>query len=391
MKSSKKLYMVLNRVFMRLCLHRRWTQVLTKDTYDEAAKQALNCMIAFFLAVEAEHFGKTIVWENFPKIVLHRAFLKAYILQDISESTILDICKQSGFDSQLVYGAVRKAITEKTDEAFCNEICAATESYEARIYKAATKIATYIEFRENKSEFNGQYEKMFQDITQELMEFKDVPGFQRLSNPANPLFQIFETLSSLRNQNRWAAYARSMDCSVLGHSLDVAVISYFMTLEEYPGDEKTATHRFFVGLFHDCPEAWTKDMPSPIKDSIDGFRDAVGAYENYVMQENVYCILFDYSRVKFQSVMMEDASNKDIHAFIKGADYLDASMECFRNITAGSRDYNFYRAFHDLQSKIKNHKVIVTPEAQKFYYSLMKKIEPFGESIIFYDEDDDEE
>lgn len=384
MKITKKLYKEMHTVFMRLCLHRRWTQVLTKDTYDELAKQALNCMIAFFLAIEAEHVGKKINWENFPKIVLHRAFLKAYILQDISESTIWDICKQSGFEVERVYDAARIVITEKTDEEFCNEIFAATNSYEARIYKAATKIATYIEFRENKSEFNGIYEKMFQEINQELMEFMDVPGFKRLSNPANPLFQIFETLSNLRNQNRWAAYARAMDCSVLGHSLDVGVLSYFMSLEENPGDEKTATHRFFVGLFHDSPEAWTKDMPSPIKDLIPGFRDAIGRYELNVMQENVYCILFDYSRVPFQNVMMEAECNEAIHDDMKGADYFDACYECVRNLTAGSRDYNFYRAVVEFRDTMKQGKARITPIAMEYYEDLVKEVNRLKPSLIFY-------
>jgi putative hydrolase of HD superfamily len=385
MKITKKLYMEMNKVFMRLCLHRRWTHVLTKDTYDELAKQALNCMIAYFLAIEAEHVGKKVKWENFPKIVLHRAFLKAYILQDISESVIWDICKQSGFDVAKVYDAARIIITEKTDEEFCNELFAVINSYEARIYKAATKIATYIEFRENKSEFNGnQYEKMFQDIVQELKEFEDVPGFKRLSNPGNPLFQIFETLSNLRNQNRWAAYARAVDCSVLGHSLDVAVLAYFMSLEEHPGDEKTATHRFFMGLFHDSPEAWTKDMPSPIKDLIPGFREAVGFYEEYSMQENVYCILFDYSRVKFKRVMLEDESNKDIHAFMKGADYLDACMECLRNLIAGSRDYNFYRATVEFRDTMKKGKAEITPIAMEFYEYLVEEVTKVKSTLIFY-------
>ena len=384
MKITKKLYMEMNRVFMRLCIHRRWTHILPKDTYDELAKQALNCMIAFFLAIESEHFGKEIKWENFPKIVLHRAFLKAYILQDISESTIYDICKQSGFEVEHVYEAAKVDVIRKTDEEFCKEIFEATKSYEARIYKAATKIATYIEFRENKTEFNGTYEKMFQNIVRELLEYEDIPGFNRLSNPANPLFQIFETLSNLRNQNRWAAYAKSMDCSVLGHSLDVAVLSYFMSLEELPGDEKTATHRFFVGLFHDCPEAWTKDMPSPIKDMIPGFRDAVGRYEMTVMQENVYCILFDYSREKFQEVMMEAECNNSIHSSMKGADYLDASMECMRNIIGGSRDYNFYRAVMEFRDTMKKGKARLTPVAREFYEYLAQEVEKAKPNMIFY-------
>ena len=91
-------------------------------------------------------------------------------------------------------------------------------------------------------------------------------------------------------------------------------------------------------------------------------------------------------KVVFKDVMMEGEVNKGIHAFMKGADYLDASMECVRNIIAGSRDYNFYRAFHDLQKKIDAKKVVVTAEAQAFYHMLMWQIEPIKESLIYYDD-----
>lgn len=384
MKPTKEIYLQLNKATFRLSMQRRWTKVLTKDNYDELSKQALNCMIAFFLAVEVEHSGIKVKWENFPKIALHRVFMKAYVLQDVSQNTITKICRFSEIDEDKVFEKAKEYIAKQTDEEFCNEIFEAVKSEEAEIYQAATKIGTYIEFRENQSEFKGiSYEQLFQDVTQQLTGFKKMPGFARLSDPRNAVFQIFEVFSGLRNQNRWVAYGRGTDCSVLGHSLDVGLLSYFMCLEEFPGNEEMATFRFFVGLFHDAAEALGNDISSKIKELL-GIRAAVDRYELFLMEDQIYCILFDYTKAKFKSVMMEDDANQEIHKDIKGADYLDASMECWRNLVTGSRDFNFWRAIVEFRDTMKEGRARLTPIAMEFYEWLEEEANKVKGTLMFY-------
>lgn len=391
MKIMKKHYFAVNNVFSRLVLLRRWTSVMTDDQYDELAKQAFNCLVTFFLAAVEENAGSIIDWTLFPKIALYRAFQKAYVLSDISESTIEQICEMGGVSKHNVQKVNRGIIVEKTDNDFAWELCEAWQSKEARIFRAATKIATYVEFVENRNSFNGDYAWKLHQIVRDLKHYEDIKGFDSLSDPSNPVFKMLETISKLRNQNRWAYYARSIDCSVLGHLFDTAIFAYLMSLEQDPEDEEKATAMFFTGLFHDIPEGWTKDIPSPIKDRIKGFREASELYEMKMIEENMYAILPDYMKRKVKNVMMEDGANAEIKPLLKGADYLSASSECLRNLIGGTRDYNFYRAANDLQDKINNGKVVVTPEAQKFYHYLLKKIEPIKASLIFYDDFDDEE
>lgn len=392
MKITKRNYFAVNNVFMRLVLLRRWTSVMTDDQYDELAKQAFNCLVTFFLACEEERAGNPINWTMFPKIALFRAFQKAYVLSDISESTIGQICDMGGVSMEDVKKVTKQIIAEKNDsEEFANEICNAWESKEARIFRAATKIATYIEFVENKNNFNGDYAWKLHEIVLDLKHYEDIEGFNNLSDPRNPVFKMLETISRLRNQNRWAAYARALDCSVLGHLFDTAIFAYFMSLEQNPEDEEKATEMFFMGMFHDIPEGWTKDIPSPIKDRIPGFRQASELFEMKMVEENMYSVLPDYMKKKVKKVTVEDGDNIESKPLLKGADYLSASSECLRHLIGGSRDYNFYRACHDLQKKIDSGKVIVTPEAQKFYRFILKKTEPIKRSLVFYDTFDDEE
>lgn len=72
----------MNEVFKRLNNLRRWTEITTNAKYDEISKQALNCIICFLLAKEAESKGVNVRWENFPKIAIFRAFQKAYVNYD---------------------------------------------------------------------------------------------------------------------------------------------------------------------------------------------------------------------------------------------------------------------------------------------------------------------
>jgi 5'-deoxynucleotidase YfbR-like HD superfamily hydrolase len=360
---------------------------MTDDQYDELAKQAFNCIVTFFLASIEEHAGNTINWTLFPKIALYRAFQKAYVLSDISESTIDKICEIGGVSNHHVKKVNREIIVENTNDNFAWELCEAWNSKEARIFRAATKIATYIEFVENRNSFNGDYAWKLHQIVRDMKHYEDIEGFDRLSDPNSPVFKMLETISKLRNQNRWAYYARALDCSVLGHLFDTAIFAYFMALEQDPKDEERATRMFFIGLFHDIPEGWTKDIPSPIKDRINGFRKASELYEVKMVEENLYSVLPDYLEKKVRDVMMEDGANADIKPLLKGADYLSASSECLRNLIGGTRDFNFYRACLDLESKIIDGKVIITDEAHKFYYDIVRQVLPLEGSMVFYNMD----
>ena len=149
--------------------------------------------------------------------------------------------------------------------------------------------------------------------------------------------EIFRDFSQLRNRIRWAKHPNIIKCSVLGHHFDVAIFSYLMSLEVKPYDEALATRYFFMGIFHDFPEKWTGDMPSPIKDSIKGLREATEEFENEVMEQNVYSHLPYYQEAALRDVMLEDKNNAQLKKFSKISDNFSAFVECWRELDAGSR------------------------------------------------------
>lgn len=368
MRLTFKTVAATNEVFKRLCCLRRWTHFVTEDKYNELAKQSLNCITAFFLATCAEHEGKTIIWERFPKIAIYRAFQKTYVYFDTPEFILRDICRVGGIEEDIFDQTTRQIIAEQTDEAFANYICEGIGTYEARIYKAATKIATYIELLENQRKMNGDYNKKYREIIKVLEEFEDIPMVRELSSDLeHPMFKVLQHLSNLRNQNRWAVNVYNMECSVLGHLFDTAVFAYYMSLEQNMENEKLATRMFFMGIFHDVAESWTKDIPSPIKDRVKGFRKATEEYENMMIEEHMYNVLPYYVTDSLRNVMFEEEENQEFHALIKGADYLSADSECWRQYKAGSRDEYFRNATLKRRERIKMGKETLTPACAELY------------------------
>lgn len=328
-----------NDVFTRLNNLRRWTDFATQQKYNELSKQAFNSMIAYVLAKTAEEAGKTIHYEYFPRIALGRAFAKAYVYFDTPEHKISEICKLSGISKKKFDKVATEIIAEKTDKEFAEFLSKGIGEYEHQIYKAATKIATYIELLEQ----NTTWAEMskFQEIERALDEFKNIPGVRAYSDTDSPIFKLLQKLSKLRNQNRWATCCYNVECSVLGHLFDTAIFAYLIALDESGFDETYATKMFFMGIFHDIAETWTKDIPSPIKDRIEGFRKATEQYEDAVLQENIYSVVTGYLADALKEVMMEDESNAMYKKKMKEADYLSADSECYRNLLGGSRDTYF--------------------------------------------------
>jgi len=308
---------------------RRWSDYMTEPKYDEISKQALNSAIAFCLAKKAEEKGTIIKWDRFPKLVIYRSFYKVFI-GDNKEAKIREMCEIANIPPDVATKKITEFYIEKnTDKEtvlWLSEACGTTEEL---YYKAATIIATELELRENKIRFNGDYFKKLEEVILDKRAYENLPGFSEVSDSESDYFKAFKIISNLRNKNRWSVYSYLVSCSVLGHLLDTAIFAYLMELESSRDEEKAAKY-FFMGIFHDIPEAFTGDIPSPVKDSIPGLREASEIMENRYMENEFYPLLESYVQKAVRGLMIENEENKDWKAKLKGADYMSSSMEIWR-------------------------------------------------------------
>lgn len=173
----------------------------------------------------------------------------------------------------------------------------------------------------------------------------------------------------MRYQNRWASYSYQVECSVLGHLFETAEYAYFMALEK-GYTEDVATKCFFMGIFHDIPETYTRDIPSPIKDSIPNFRKITEAYELEMMRKNMYPFVSEKGKEALENVMFETDENAIFKSLIKGADYMSAIAEIWRQLKAGTRDEDFVYAMEGHFPKFEAGIAEFTPGTEKFAYKM---------------------
>lgn len=360
-----------NEVFRRLNKLRRWTSIISKGTYNELNKQALNCIIAYILASYVEESGEPIVWERFPKIALYRAFQKIYVVFNTPAYKYDEIFELGNINKAQFNTTTHEKISTVSDSDFADFLCEATGTQEELIYKAATKIATYIELQELETQCEPTlYHRKLKNILTELQKYENIPGIEIISNTDSQIFKILQFISNsgLRHHVRWCEMGYLQECSILGHLFDTACFAYFMSLELEPKNEKLATQRFFMGIYHDVAEAWTTDIPSPIKDCIPGLRNATEVYEQKVLEDELYSKLPAFLVVKLRDVMFEDEQNVKKHkSLIKGADYLSADSECWRQYVLGSRDLYFKQAMERRIPGIESGAVALTPCCKQLF------------------------
>lgn len=339
-----------NMLYELLCL-RRWSEVtVTNGKFTEVAKQGLNCMITYFWATEIIHTGVEVDFTKFPKLALFRGFTKT-MQCDVSESN-LDIIFHLGNVSKSSFTEmIWSEVEQNTSKEFFQHLQVEPDCLEARIYRAATKVSTLLELKEIRGLIDEKdYFTKEQQLIAVLDEFSDLPCFDIIMSEAYQ--EIFRNFSKLRNRIRWAKHPNIVQCSVLGHMFDVACFSYLMSLEVKPSDELLATQYFFMGIFHDSPECWTGDMPSPIKDSIPGLRKATEEFENLVLEQNVYSHLPDHMADAVRGVMLEDEETIQFKVFSKKGDNFSAYVECWREIDAGSHHFYYKNVIEtDYQKK----------------------------------------
>lgn len=354
-----------NEMLKRLIRLRRWTDSISESSFNEMAKQALNSIICYILACFVEANGTFVDWTRFPKYALYRAFEKTWVSFNTPKSKYLEIFKMKNISRSEFNKAIIRKIAEVVDPTFSEFLSDSLGTNEERIFKAATTIATFIELRQLQNRCEGEkYNETLTDIISEMEQYKDLPGFVELSNPKGELFKLLAFISDsyLRHHTRWCELGNNQPCSILGHLYTTAVWAYIMSLEQNPEDENLATKRYFMGIFHDLAEAWTTDIPSPIKDYIKGLRNASELFEEKMLEENIYSKIPDFLSQKIRDVMFEEPQNiKEHKAIIKGADYLSADTECWLQYLLGSRDPYFWGAILRRQSGIDDGSVALTP------------------------------
>ena len=155
------------------------------------------------------------------------------------------------------------------------------------ILKAASYMATRWEFSivYQTSQFLNNIDRVKEAVEEEIEDYYELIGVRKMAMNKK-ISKIVDLSGRLRFQKRWAQTPRIPETSVLGHMLIVAILGYFYSLSIKACD-KRLENNFFCALFHDFPEALTRDIISPVKYSVSGLDDIISEFEIKMIEEEI--------------------------------------------------------------------------------------------------------
>lgn len=375
----------------------RWNDHIRPwNGFSELDKQAHKMVYAYVLAA-CEGEG------NYDKLKLLEGgifeFLHRIILTDIKPPVYHSLMKEKGKQiNEWVINELRGQLEglkgdfyDKMHRYFFDEEYAKKEK---QILKAAHYYATDWEFKviypQNKTTYG--IEEVRVEVEKGLAKCNTFDGFSRFAT--NPDLQEFMSLiGKLRYQQRWSRAVRTPNTSVMGHMLIVAIMSYLTSLE-CGACEKRLVNNFFGGLFHDMPEALTRDIVSPVKNSVKGLDFLIKEIEEEQMSKVIFTLVSKeikndleyYTQDEFDSKIIRnwvvekvssDTINEKYNSnefsaidgeIIRGCDHLSAYMEAYLSIKYGINSEQIQEGYHNLFAQYENRQIGGVDFGQLFDY-----------------------
>ena len=288
---------LLEMVYDAASIH-RWNDQINPMDFTELDKQAHKMVFAYVLARFEEdiHPGlfdwRTLI-EGGIFEMLHRV-----ILTDIKPPVFHKMMAEKGRELNAwvferlepVLTPVRGGFAQRFRNYFADRAYAPLEK---RLLKAAHYLASEWEFSilYRLCPFIAGIEQIRKEIEDKIEDHYDLIGVQKLLLKRRT-HGFVELCGQLRFQKRWSQSPRIPSTSVLGHMLVVAQCTY-LALQETDACARRQVDGFWGGLFHDLPEALTRDITSPIKESVPGLDDLIKKYECEQMEEKLYPLIPD--------------------------------------------------------------------------------------------------
>lgn len=361
----------------------RWNDHIRPWTgFTELDKQAHKMFYAYVLAkCEGSHVDMIKLIEGGIFEFFHRI-----VMTDIKPPIYHKLVKEKGFQiDRWVLSELREHMEGIGGGFFARmEKYYTDKSYadlEKRILKAAHYHASNWEFKiiypMNKETYG--IEQVKREMVEGLAVCDTFDGFGYFAG-SEYLQQFLSLIGKLRYQQRWAKAVRMPETFVMGHMLVVAILSYFMTLELESPCRKRLKNNFFAGLFHDLPEVLTRDIVSPVKNSVKGLDSIISEIEDEQMREIIYPLLPPswhseieyYTQNEFDSKVIDDGEIKMLTSdiiseqynadefnpidgqIIRGCDHLSAYIEAYMSLSYGIRSEQIASGYEHLSERYEN-------------------------------------
>ena len=384
----------------------RWNDYPRMVELVELDKQAHKFIIAYFMAnmeenVNMVHLIEAGIFE----------FLRRVVVTDIRPDVFRKALQLKEKEiNEWVLSKLSASISDIQGGKFLDRF----ESYlkdpnmykrERFILKAASYLSTKWEFSivYQTSQFLSGIDDVKEAVEEEIEDYYELVSVRKIALNKK-ISKIIDLSGRLRFQKRWAQTPRVPETSVLGHMLIVAILGYFYSLHVEACD-KRIENNFYCALFHDLPEALTRDIISPVKYSVSGLDDIISEYEIKVMDDKIFPYipanflkdfqyilgLYDGKKNEFLDKIIEDDEIKivnDIERYnedkycaidglaLKNCDRLSAFIEATLSISHGVKSKELVQGKEHILKSLKEKSQNKTVD----FYDLAKEIEKFVDS-----------
>lgn len=288
----------------------RWNDYPRMVDLVELDKQAHKFIIAFFIAKLEDNI-------NFTHLIEAGLFefLRRIVVTDIRPDVFRKALQKKGREiNNWVLGKLEDSLKtidsglflQKFKEYLNDETMYKKERF---ILKAASYLSTKWEFGivYQTSQFLNDIEEVKKEVDAEIEDYYELIGVRKIALNKK-LAKIIDLSGRLRFQKRWAQTPRIPETSVLGHMLTVAIFGYFYSLE-VNACNKRLQNNFFVALFHDLPEALTRDIISPVKYSVDELADIIAQFEVSQIEDKIMPYVPASLKEEFSYILGLDEDN----------------------------------------------------------------------------------
>lgn len=147
-------------------------------------------------------------------------------------------------------------------------------------------------------------------------------------------------MSRMKYIDRWALMRNSRKENISEHSLEVAMLAHLLAvigkvrLHKELDEDRAA----LIGVYHDCTEIITGDMPTPIKYYNQEMRSTFQTIEDVAAHQLLDMLPKDI-RAEYEALLLPQDSDEYLWKLVKAADKLSALIKCIEEEKAGNTEF----------------------------------------------------
>lgn len=151
---------------------------------------------------------------------------------------------------------------------------------------------------------------------------------------------FFAMMARMKYIERWALMRNAEVENISEHSMEVAMITHALAIigNVRLGKSLNAERGALIGLFHDCTEIITGDMPTPIKYYSADITSAFREIEEKAARE-LLGMLPEDMQTYYETIFYEQEEDAYLWRLKKAADKISALVKCIKEEKAGNTEF----------------------------------------------------